>query len=442
MSKLRVFGAVLLLMCGGIAAVLSIGIERQSQSNMLDFKAVFYASRCLIQHTDPYQSSAILRAYRADGEPFPTDPKLLHAFYRAMPVCINLPTSLFLLIPFAVLPWGIAHVIWFALGSVLLTLAAFLTWDLAWGYSPGISLFLICGLLLNSEILLSSGNLAGVVVGLCVVSAWCFFRKRYELVGVLSLAVSLTLKPHDAGLFWLFLLLAGAAYRKRALQTLLVTVLLCVPAVLFVSHSAPEWVQELHANIASSSVRGDINDPGPNSLNTAGVGSIIALQSALSVVRDDPHFYNPITYAICAGVLVVFSVRTLRLRLTERSVWLAVATIIPLTLLITYHRSYDARLLLLAIPACSLLWAEDGGSGVKALLLTAGSIAATGSICRAVWVVVVRHAHVLSIVRSGHLVSAMLTLPAPLLLLATCLFYLRAYLRQPIAIPNGVLRSE
>ena len=36
----------------------------------------------------------------------------------------------------------------------------------------------------------------------------------------MCLAISLMLKPHDAGLVWLYFLLAGGIYRKRALQAL------------------------------------------------------------------------------------------------------------------------------------------------------------------------------------------------------------------------------
>jgi hypothetical protein len=412
-----------------LAIVFSIGIARKSQSGMLDFKAVFYASRCLIHHTDPYQPAAILREYRFDGQVFPTNPKLLQAFLHAMPVCINLPSSLVLLIPFAYFPWSVAHVLWFVLASELLTLAGFLAWDLARDYSPGVSVFLICGVLVNSVILLASGNLAGIAVPLCVIAVWCFFRKRFELSGVLALAISLSLKPHDAGLVWLFLLLAGSAYRKRAFQSLIMTILLCLPAILYVSHTAPNWSHELHANIVTSSMRGGINDPGPSSLNTTGVGTIIALQSLMSLFRDDPHFYNPATYAICGVILAAFAVRTLRLRVSQRSLWLAVATIVPLTLLITYHRSYDARLLLLAIPACAMLWKEGGRTRVAALALTAASIAATGGITRTLWVIAVNRVHPLASIWSGKLITILLTFPAPLLLLALCLFYLREYLR-------------
>jgi len=32
-------------------------------------------------------------------------------------------------------------------------------------------------------------------------------------------------------------------------------------------------------------------------------------------------------------------------------------------MLVTYHRPFDAKLLLLAVPACAMLWAEGGRIG-------------------------------------------------------------------------------
>ncbi len=112
------------------------------------------------------------------------------------------------------------------------------------------------------------------------------------LAGVVLLALSLELKPHDTGLVWLYFLLAGGAYRKRALQTFALTVALALPPVLWVFHVSPHWTQELSANLSVTSVRGGINDPGPSSIDESGSGMIIDLQTVISVFRDTPRFYN------------------------------------------------------------------------------------------------------------------------------------------------------
>ena len=194
--------------------------------------------------------------------------------------------------------------------------------------------------------------------------------------GVLCLAVSLLLKPHDAALVWLYLLLAGGLYRRRALQTLLVVAAVSLPLVLWVAHIAPGWIHELQSNLATVTSHGHSDDPGPASMSTAGIGMIVSLQSVFSTFQDDPHFYYPITYLLCAAFLLLWSFTTLRTRLTPAMTWLALAAISSLSMLPVYHRLYDTRMLLLTIPACAMLWAEGGLIGRLALALNTTAILA------------------------------------------------------------------
>jgi hypothetical protein len=87
---------------------------------------------------------------------------------------------------------------------------------------------------------------------------------------------------------------------------------------------------------------------------------VIDLQSAVSVFRDDPRIYNPVSYLVCGALLLVWSVSTLRSRFSQSRAWLALAAVVPLTMLVTYHRPWDAKLLMLTVPACAMLWAEGG----------------------------------------------------------------------------------
>jgi len=153
-----------------------------------------------------------------------------------------------------------------------LTTAAFLMWNLAAERAPLLAGALIALILVNSEVVMIIGNAAAVAIGLCVIAVWCLLKNRFAGIGMVCLALSLLLKPHDAGLVWLYFLLAGGAYRKRALQTLLVVVLVAIPAVVWVSQVSPHWMQELHTNLALASARGDLNDPGPTSLGAHTLG--------------------------------------------------------------------------------------------------------------------------------------------------------------------------
>jgi hypothetical protein len=249
------------------------------------------------------------------------------------------------------------------------------------------------------------------------------------VAGVLCLAISLALKPHDTGLVWLFLLLARGAYRKRALQTLVVTVALSVPAAFWVTQSSPHWMMELHNNLAATSATGDISDPGPTSMSAGSFPMIIDLQTVISVFRDDPRIYNPVTYLLCVALMGLWAFTTLRSSISPKRDWLALAAIAPLTILVTYHRSYDARLLLLTVPACAILWTEGGRTRWLALGMNTLAILLTADIPLAFFFHLTSNYHWDPASLSGKMLTVLLLRPAPLILLAIALFYLWVYMR-------------
>ncbi|HEY1902858.1 MAG TPA: glycosyltransferase family 87 protein [Terracidiphilus sp.] len=422
--------ALLLILCScGLSLVWGSFIVHSSSGGLTDFKAVYYGSRCLVLHADPYKNADFLRVYLADGGKIPSEPMMADLFRRAVLVCVNLPTTLFFVIPFAWLPLLPAYLLWALLMTAGLTLAGFLMWDLTADTSPRLALALICILVANCVILFADGNTACIVISLCVVSVWCFLQDRFATAGILCLALSLAIKPHDAGLVWLYFLLAGGIYRKRALQTLIVTIALCLPAMLWVSHVVPHWLPELRSNLHAAAARGGLNDPGPAAVGFHHPDPIISLQAVLSVFRDDPHIYVPASLLISAALLLLWSVTTLRLRFSPRRAWLALAAIAALTMLVTYHRQHDAKLLLLTVPACAMLWTRRGPASWFALLANSAAIVVTGDIPATGLTILTGHLPL----GSGffaHLKTAILVRPAPVILLAVAIFYLWVYIRH------------
>ncbi len=418
-----------LLLCTMIFVAFGSDLERTSPDGMANFKAVYYGARCLLQHQDPYSESNFLRVYTAEGGIFPSDSAWSTTFRRSVLICVNLPTSLFLIAPFAMLAWGPAHLLWMSLIVGSLIFSALLIWTLARKNADGVSLFLTCLLLANGELLLAGGNLAGISISLCAVAVWCFLEGKYEPAGVVCLAISLALKPHDAGFVWFFFLLTGGGYRKRALQAMVVTVALSLPAAFWVTQIAPHWVSELHANIATTSATGNISDPGPTSISAGTFPMIIDLQTVISVFRDDPRIYNPVTYVSCGGLLIFWTLTTLRSKLSPKRDWLALAAIAPLTILVTYHRSYDARILLLTVPACAILWHEGGRTRWLALAVNTLAILLTADIPLAFFFHLTSNYHWDPSSLSGEMTTVVLLRPAPLILLAMTIFYLCVYAR-------------
>jgi hypothetical protein len=410
----------------GIFLVLGISMERSSVNGSCDFEPVYYHARYLIEQVDPYVESGLqYQHFKSTG----------YLKLKALPPsgvpdipCVYPPTSLLLVAPLALLPWNPAHLIWMWLIAACMTVAAFLIWSASAPYSPLLSGALIGFTLANSGTVLFEANAAGLAVGLCIIAVWCFLRQRFHWAGVLCLAISLCLKPHVALFVCLYFLLAGD-YRRRAAQALLVTFVLSVVAIAWVSRVSPDWAGEMRANISAISAHGSVNDHGPDSSTHLISNSAINLQTVIAVIWDEPSFYNAVTFALCGIALLVMVIATLRFPTDQPRAWLALAAVSSLSMLPIYHRHHDARLLLLAVPACAMLWTEVRPLGRAGLLVTALATAANGDIPRAILTRV--EANIVFSVGSlsGKLQTIALARPAPIALSLMTIFYLWVYWR-------------
>jgi hypothetical protein len=421
-TKARLDGLILLLLGGGVVVILlGFLLVSPTPAAMQDFRVVYYPARCLLHHRDPYRESEVLATYQAEGGEHPSETA---ADRQIVIRHIYPPTAFSLTALFAMMPWWLARVLWMVLTAGSLLLASFLAWDLGADYAPILSGALIGFLLANSEVLIVLGNPSGVVISLCVIAVWCFVRERFVFAGILGMAIGLLVKPQDAGLVWLYFLLAGGIYRKRAMQTFATAVVLGLPGILLVWRVSPHWMQELHANILAFSVHGGITDPGPASTGSTGAGMMINLQTVLSSFRDDPRIYNTATYFLCALPFIAWAFVTVRYRSSPERTWLAIAAIAPLSLLPVYHHLYDAKLLLLTVPACAMLWAAGGRLGRFALLLNIVGFAFTGDVS---WTILFRLIGSLHLFTPGWALMVMEVFPVPLILSAMSIFYLWIY---------------
>jgi hypothetical protein len=99
-------------------------------------------------------------------------------------------------------------------------------------------------------------------------------------------------------------------------------------------------------------------------------------------------------------------------------------------MLVTYHRPYDAKLLLLAVPACAMLWAEKRPIRWLALLVTSAGIVSTSDIPLTILIILTGALHIPAAGFSGQIVKFVLMRPTPLILLAMGIFYLWVYMRR------------
>ncbi len=423
--------ALWLLISSLFSICLGYWIEISKDAGSLgDFRAIYYGSRIVIDHHDPYNAREFLQTYLQDGGTVPTEPERKQGFLRAVPVCVNLPTTLLVVSPLALLPWTAAHYLWMTLMPLALMLSAWLIWDLAGERAPRLTLFLLCLVMSNCQVLLILGNGSGLAVSLCVAAVWCFVKQRYEALGVLCFTLGLALKPQEVGLIWLFLLLAGGIYRRRAWQVFAAISVLVVVSVVWVSQISPHWIQEWQGNVAATTAHGDLNDPGPAALGNKTAGMIVSLQSVISYFWDDPHVYNPAAWLLAGIPILIWCVITLRARLSEEGCWLAIASMAALSLLPIYHRQYDVKLLLLTIPACAVLWAQGGAVRKLAAAATTAGILLTSDIPVSILFLINKKLNLPQDHFTGQLVGVILARASTLGLVLAGSFYLWAYLRH------------
>jgi len=431
MTKARLDGLLLLLLGSAMFVLVGSAMEHMASGSMQDFKGVYYGTRCALEHCDPYSENELLRVYLAEGGERPSN--LLAAEQRqVVTLCVYFPTIFIFVAPFAMLAWGPAHVLWLILTAASLIVAAYLMWRLGADAAPRLAGGLIGLLLIFSVGLLLNGNSAGIAVSLCVIAVWCFLQERFVWLGILSLALSLAIKPHDAGLVWLYLLLAGGVYRKRALQTLAIAAILVLPAVFWASQVSPNWVKEMHSNQVTAEAHGGLSDPRPDAVGSGTATMMTNLQPVISVFWDDARIYDPVTYVFCGALLLVWAGATVGARPSQARTWLALAAIAALSMLPVYHRPHDAKLLLLTVPACAMLWAEGGAIGWLALVVNTAAIVLTGDLPLVFLIDLSNSLHANTSGWSGKLLTVVLGRPAPLILLVMGVFYLWIYARRCI----------
>lgn len=429
----------------GIITFLMFGayLKYRATDSMVDFKMLYYGSRALLQHSDPYNQQTFTGLLRSDfGE---TSFLQNHA---SLTISINLPTTYFLAAPLAMLPFWLASAIWSILTALSLIGAACLVFRVAANYAPVLAGALTGLALINGAVAVGNGNSAGVVAGLCVIAAWSFITEKKVWLGICCFAISMIVKPQDAGLLWLFFLLAGGMFRRRALQALAIAALLAFPGAIWVSHSAPQWMPELHSNLVEISAHGGNCDPGPSGLtNTSGTMEVITdLQTVISVFHDSAPFYNSITILLCGILVLVWAAIAIRAGSFFVLAWIALAAIAPLTLLVSYHRAYDARLLLVAVPACAFLWAKGDSTGKLACAVTTAALIFTGEVPLAFLNPLLRRIHLDVSSVTGKLETMLLMRLGALSLLAMTLFYIWVYWRELHAVSEAglpvVVRSK
>jgi Glycosyltransferase family 87 len=315
------------------------GLRAQYVRN--DFVPVYEGARCLLRGCNPYGSGELL---------YP-------------------PSTLFVLSPLALLKYPVAWSIWFVLSGVLFVAAVFLILSLCPSRHRWLATGLGAVLLAGSSLLLVLGQPSAFAVSLVGIGVYFFLQGRRLPVAAVLITLSLAVKPQIGGLIILYLFFRGVHRRYAALSMAgALAILFCGGLILMAHPQSADWVADLRTNLSKAAAPGATDDPRPSNQQAS---AALNLQTVTSIFFNDEKVFNDVAYAIFGMLLAVWVVAVMRMNPNLNNHLLSIGALTVLTLMPVYHRNYDSRFLLLAIPGTLIVFERRRILGAFLCVLTA-----------------------------------------------------------------------
>lgn len=282
---------------------------------------------------------------------------------------VYFPATLPAFAPLAVVPWPAARLLFLALNVggalfIALGLVRLLGWRSFQPRALGLMAFLVALAPLHTSI--ASGQTA-IVATAALVAAFLLGRAGHGLWSGLLYGLATVLKV-QIGLPFLAYLLWRRNWAAGVTATLVVGGLSLL-AVLRMEAAGVPWTSSWLANLATLSGPGGINDPSP--LNPERF-SLINLQVLLSNFVPLGDSVNLFAFGLVAAAALTL---VWLIRGRDHEELLALSVVAVLSLLVAYHRYYDAVLLALPIAwAFSAIHGPRRRQGMAVLLLSADFI--------------------------------------------------------------------
>lgn len=319
-----------------------------------DFALPYAAARAWRSGDNPYDHGALDRIWLAAGGEPERRPN------RKTTPSIYPPTTLILVAPLTFFSWKSARYILLLLNLALTLLVLKLLLPMA-NFAPGgwrASLFLALAFgLAPLQTGMALGNLIIPAAALALLAVWAGSTKKEALSGIL-LALSLCLKPQIGAIFWLGYVLQRR--RRAAMIAIVISLVLAIFALGRLELSRIDWLNQWKSNYLESFSAGGTNSP------TAANPSrhhLLNLQWLLNTFLESGRQADLLTYAFVGIQLAVLCLSQCA---SKRNEILLFSALIVLGLLSSYHRFYDATLLIL--PLLWSLTAISGGRRKQALL--------------------------------------------------------------------------
>lgn len=320
---------------------------RSSKSQ--DFAGVYTAARCWMHGKNPYDHAAFAQEFvcRAGGPPtlVPTE--------ESQP-SVYPPTAMPILATLAWLPWASANVVWCFLSITVFAaslLPVFRSAELS-GWRKWV---------LGSVVLayspthtgIATGNPSVITNGFIGLAVYFSMMNRPLISGIL-LGIAQCLKPQLS-----ICALAVLALWKcwlPVLTSVLVTLVAAEASLLRASSFWQywQWCLTLRQNLTMSLALGGINDPSlanPRSYHLLNGQAIAGLFTKNSYIND-------VAVWILVGALIAIYLH-FRSRTCNACDWRDLGFFSVVTIVVTYHRYYDAQIFLLLVPFLLKHWPTE-----------------------------------------------------------------------------------
>jgi len=304
-----------------------------------DFALVQAASSAFVTGANPYDADDLDAVYRRTGagEAFP--------HWRGSRDLLYPPTTFVVLSPLALLSFEVGRIAWMAI-NVLCVLVIFESLrrliGAPWGGNA--SMLLGAATLAYAPVLTAIGfgqTPLPVVALICAAQAARVSGRRSVSGGLLGVATAL--KPQMGLVF-----LAYEAFRLRwraSLVGLAVALGALVVASIRLDSAGVDWVAELRANVQAFTTGGAPGDP--TTANPIRY-QLIHLKQPLHVLFESRGLVSALSFAFVGALALWYFLVWLRRR-EDATELLTLSMACPLSLLVVYHRAYDASLLLIPV---------------------------------------------------------------------------------------------
>lgn len=307
-----------------------------------DFVPVYAGAHCLLQGCNPYRGTLLL---------YP-------------------PSILVVVFPFALFSFRTAWLLWFVISGGLFILAVHRIVALCSPVQKRLATALGAVILAGSSQLLAVAQPSTPAIALAAIGWYCLIRGRMLWGGTAALLLSLAIKPQIGGLLVIYWAVRGP-HRRHAITAIAgsVTLLACGILIIQSRPESAQWMGSMHTNLASAVAPGAGADPGQ-----ASDAAMLNLQTVTSVFSQTRKVYNCVAYLIFGILLTAWlaaEMLLMRLKVDPAHDLLSMGALAVLTLLPVYHRSYDSRLLLLALPGALIVLERRRIEGILLCVLVA-----------------------------------------------------------------------